>query len=83
MKKFADITAATALLVAGCAPSAQVVTDVGVIDSVPFAALANSSVQQEVTTSLLEGIRGMNASAGAVVIPDVYNTTRSSDFDNA
>lgn len=62
---------AAALLAAGCAPIAPVITEVGVIDSVPRLALANSPVQQEATAALLDGMREMNASAGAVVIMDV------------
>lgn len=54
-----------------CTPTPPLVSDVGMIDSVPRSSLANSPVQQEATAALLDGMREMNASAGAVVILDV------------
>jgi cell division protein FtsI (penicillin-binding protein 3) len=72
------ITYATTLAVflsAACNPSTPIVSDVGMIDSVPRRSLANSPVQQEATAALLDGMSEMNASAGAVVIMDV-NTGR-------
>ena len=72
------ITYATTLAVflnAACTPSTPLVSDVGMIDSVPRRSLANSPVHQEATAALLDGMREMNASAGAVVIMDV-NTGR-------
>lgn len=75
MKHILCATTVAVLLGAGCTPTPPLVTDVGVIDSVPRRALANSPVQQEATAALLDGMREMNASAGAVVIMDV-NTGR-------
>ncbi|WP_375569950.1 penicillin-binding transpeptidase domain-containing protein [Seohaeicola saemankumensis] len=63
------------LLGSGCTPTAPLITDVGVIDRVPRRALANSPVQREAAAVLLDGMREMNAAAGAVVIMDV-NTGR-------
>jgi len=75
MRHILSATALAVLLGASCSPTAPLQTDVGVIDRVPRRALANSAVQQEATAALLDGMREMNASAGAVVILDV-NTGR-------
>jgi cell division protein FtsI (penicillin-binding protein 3) len=75
MKHILSAATLAVLLASGCTPTAPLVTDVGVIDIVPRRALAHSPVQQEATAALLDGMREMNASAGAVVIMDV-NTGR-------
>ena len=69
--------AATAVIFfgVGCTSITPQVTDIGIIDRVPRRALANSPVQKEATAALLDGMREMNASAGAVVIMEV-NTGR-------
>lgn len=70
---YAMVTAV--LLAAGCVPSAPVITDGAIIDSVPRRAIANSPIQQEATAAILDSMRETNASSGAVVIMDV-NTGR-------
>ena len=75
MRHIIYATTLAVFLGAACTPTPPLVSDVGIIDSVPRRSLANSPVQQEATAALLEGMREMNASAGAVVILDV-NTGR-------
>lgn len=56
------------LLTGGCSPTPDITTDVGIIDGGPRRGLAVSSLQQEATAALLDGMRQTNASGGAVVI---------------
>ena len=57
MKHILYAATVAVLLANGCTPTAPLVTDVGVIDSVPRRALAHSPVQQEATAALLDGMR--------------------------
>lgn len=71
MKNVIGIIMAVALFGAACTPDQKISTDVGVIDRLPHRSLVSSPVQAAAKDALLEGMREMNASGGAVVILDV------------
>ena len=71
MIKIKRLIGAVAVFVAACTPDQTISTDVGVIDRLPHRSLVSSLVQAAATDALLEGMREMNASGGAVVILDV------------
>lgn len=71
MKNIIGVIVAAALFGAACTPDQTISTDVGVIDRLPHRSLVSSPVQAAAKDALLEGMREMNASGGAVVILDV------------
>lgn len=71
MKNIIGVIVAAALFGAACTPEQTISTDVGVIDRLPHRSLVSSPVQAAAKDALLEGMREMNASGGAVVILDV------------
>lgn len=71
LMKYIIYASALFFLGIACTPSTPRMSDVRMIDNVPHRSLENTRVQQEAAAALLDGMRDMNASGGAVVILDV------------